>query len=264
MAKAASKSSSKALVPWEQKFAGYAQKAREQVKTIGGGVGISFGRGNINVGGLPVKDGKLECVIIGSCALNAWYEADYDKDDKQPPECYAFALVSGDPDMSPHEKAEKPQHDDCATCPKNQFGTAKRGNGKACANRIRLAIITAKEAEDADDIPAAQLAVGSISPTNLKRWAAYVKLLSEEYGRSPEFVVTEISSYDDPDIQIRVEFRMIEKIDDPKILTAIEKRMEKVQEALQQPYGPRIERAKNSAKAGASKKFAGGGKVGRR
>ena len=256
---------SKALVPWKEKFAGYAKDTRKQVENVGGGIGIKFGRGSIQVGGIPVKGGKLECVVIGSCALNAWYEDDYNKDDMQPPDCYAFAINYGDEEMQPHEKAESPQHADCAGCPQNQYGTAKTGKGKACANRVRIGAITAKDAEDADTIPAAQLAIGSVSPTNVKHWASYVKSLDEMDGgpRQPWNVVTEIQSFDDPDTQIRLEFRLVETIEDGDILTALEKRFNKVQDALQQPYGPKIERAKGKAAAGGSRKFAGG-KAGKR
>lgn len=265
MAKATTNGKSKALVPWKEKFAGYAKDTRKQVENVGGGVGIKFGRGSIQVGGIPVKGGKLECVIIGSCALNAWFEDDYNKDDVQPPDCYAFAINVGDEDMKPHEKAESPQHEDCAGCPQNQFGTAKTGKGKACSNRVRIGAIAAKDAKDADTVVSAQLAIGSVSPTNLKHWAAYVKLLDEMDGgpRQPWNVVTEIQSFDDQDTQIRLEFRLVETIDDGDILTALEKRYNKVQDALQVPYGPKIERAKGPA-AGGSRKFAGAKKGGKK
>jgi hypothetical protein len=260
--KAAKKST--ALVPWKEKFASYAQDDKDQVASIGGGTSVKFGRGTITVGGLPIK-GPLECIIIGSCALNAWWEADFDKDDIQPPDCYAIALKVGDAEMAPHPECTSPQSELCKNCEKNQFGTAKTGRGKACANRVRLGIITSKDAEDSDNIATAELGIGSVSPANLTRWGAYVKSLQDlEGGVRPTWaVVTEITSSDDPDIQIRLDFRLVETIDDSDVLAELEKRVGKVQEELQKPYAPRTEKAakpagrgRNVPATGQSKKFA--------
>ena len=225
-----------ALVKWDAELAQFAKEGVDQVASIGSGTGIKFGRGTITVGGLTIPGGKLECIIIGSCALNAWYGKDYDKDDIQPPDCYAMAAKSGDKEMAPHADAVNPQAETCATCKKNEFGTAKTGRGKACGNNIRLGVIVAKDAEDGESTASAELATGKLSPTNTKHWAGYVKMLKQEYERPPWGVVTEIASYDDPDTQIRLEFRMVEVIEDGDILSALKKRYLGIQEILQVPF----------------------------
>lgn len=256
-------SKSTALVPWSEKFAKYAKASREQVKNVGGGgAAIKFGRGTIAVSGNTVPGGKLKCVILGYCALNAWWDADYDKDDVQPPDCYAYSDAVGDPEMAPHPEAADKQAETCAECEKNQFGTARTGRGKACSNTIKLAALTAADCKEAEDIPAAELAFGRVSPTNMKHFAGYVKMLEEEHGRPPWAVVTEISSFDDPDTQIRLEFKLAELIDEEDagdILDALERRAdaEKIQSLLQVPYGPKIDRPKPAPRAGRSQKFAG-------
>ena len=248
---------STAIVRWDEKFAKHAKAAREQVKNIGGGVGVKFGRGSISVGGNTVPGGKLECIVAGSCALNTWYEADYDPNDAQPPDCYAFALVGDDPEMAPCAEAANKQSDLCQGCAKNEFGTAKVGRGKACGNNIRLGLILAKDAEEAGDIAAAEIATAKVSPTNTKHWAGYVKMLDDEHGRPPWAVVTEISSFDDPKTQIRLEFRMVDLIEDDAILTALEKRVDKVQEDLQRPYPAPTEKTAPVKRAvGRAAKFA--------
>lgn len=245
-----------AIVPWDQKFAKYAKEQKEQVKNIGsGGVGVKFGRGSITVGGSTVPGGKLECVILGSCALNAWYDADYDPNDVQPPDCYAFSIVSDDPEMAPHEQATNKQSDLCADCEKNVFGSAKTGRGKACGNNIRLGLVTAKDAEDANAISTAELATAKVSPTNLKNFAGYLKAIEEEHGRPLWAVVTEISSHDDPKTQIRLEFKLVELIEDNDVLEALEKRFLKIQDVLQTPYAAPTERPKPVARG--KQKFAG-------
>lgn len=247
---------STAIVKWDEKFSKYAKETKDQVKNIGtGGIGIRFGRGSISIGETPVKGGKLECVILGSCALNAWYKNDYDPNEKTPPDCYAFSVISDDPEMVPHQAVTDKQSDLCKDCEKNQFGTAKVGRGKACGNTIRLGILTARDAEDAAGIGNAELATGKVSPTNLSHYKKYTDLLEEEHGRPPWAVVTEISSHDDPKTQIRLEFRMVELIDDDEILAALEKRFLKIQEVLQKPFPAPGER-KPAVKAGGNKKFA--------
>jgi hypothetical protein len=248
-----------AIVPWDEEFAKYAKQATEQVKNIGGGVGVKFGRGTIAVGGMTVPGGRLECIIIGATPLNKWYEGKYDPNELAPPDCYAFGEILGDEEMAPHAEAASPQADKCADCEKNVFGSAETGRGKACQNTIRLGIITAKDAEDADDIAGAELTTAGVSPTNLKHYAGYVKALADDQSRPPWAVITEISSHDDPKTQIRLEFRLVETITDNDVLTALKKRAEKVHDTLVMPF--QAAAAAPVAKKGAvgkSSKFAGG------
>ena len=259
------KKKSTALVPWSEKFACYAKATKEQVKKAGGGgASIKFGRGSITVSGATVPGGKLKCVILGYCAHNRWWDADFNKDDVQPPDCYAYSTEYADAEMAPHEEASTKQSDLCADCEKNQFGTANTGRGKACANGLKLGILVAKDCEDAEDIPRAEMATGFLSPTNVKHWKGYVDMLADEEGVPPWAVVTEITTFDDSETQIRVEFNLVEKIEDDDLLTALEQRadMEKVQSALQVPYGPKIERTAPVKKGsvGKNKKFAGSGR----
>lgn len=254
--KAAAKSTS--IVKWDEKFAKYAKESKEQVKNIGvGGVSIKFGRGRISIGENEIKGGKLECVILGHCALNRWNSQPYDADNPQPPDCYAFALVNDDPEMAPHPSAPHKQAEKCADCEKNQFGTALVGRGKACGNTIRLGILTSKDAEDAEGISTAELATAGISPTNLTHFKKYLDAVSEEHGRPLWAVVTEISSHDDPKTQIRLEFKLVSLIEDDDILNALEKRFLKVQDSLQKPFSAPTERTNGKKPAaGGNKRFA--------
>ena len=259
----AGKSKTTSMTVWEQKFSGYAKESAEQVKNVGGGVGVKFGRGEILVGGLPVKDGALECIVLGSCALNTWYAEAYDPDNAQPPDCYAFALVQGDPEMAPHADSADKQSDQCADCAQNQFGTADIGRGKACGNNVRLGLILSSDVESGDDAKSAEMATAKVSPTNVKHWASYVKMLKAEHGRPPWAVVTEITSVNDAKTQIKLGFRLVETIDDPDVLEVLEARYQKVQDQLQQPFGPPVERSaapkgrgRQAATTGKSSKFA--------
>lgn len=50
-------------------------------------------------------------------------------DKGQPPDCWSADLVE------PHDSSVDKQSDYCATCPNNQFGTARDGRAKACATQ---------------------------------------------------------------------------------------------------------------------------------
>lgn len=257
MATKKSAGKSTAIVPWTEKFAAYAKQSTEQVKSIGGGVGISFGHGVISVGGNEIKSGKLECIILGSCAHNLWFKSKFSRDDRQPPDCYAFAITPDDPEMAPHAQATSKQATKCSECEKNVFGTADTGRGKACGNTLRIGVLLAKDVDDGAAAKSAEMATGRVSPTNLKRYKQYVTMLEEEHGRPPWAVITEVASYDDKDTQIRLEFRMVDLIEDDEILTELEKRYLKIQDVLQVPYPAPTEKKPTSA-VGKSSKFAGG------
>lgn len=248
---------STAMVKWDEKFASSAKKEKEQAATIAvSGQGIKFGRGWIEVGGQRLKENKLECVIVGYCGLNAWYGKAYDANDTAPPQCYAFADSWNAPTMKPHPQAEDPQSESCATCAQNKLGSATTGKGKACGNRVRFAAILATDLDDASMVATAELANGGISPTNVyKVFKPYLDYVNDELGRPLWSVVTSISSFDDPKQQIRLEFSMVDKIDDDVALTSLEKRNDSIQKILQVPF-VQIEKTKVPT-AGKSKKFAG-------
>ena len=258
---ATKKTSSKALVPWTEKFAKYAKAAKEQTaKVVAGGVGVKFGHGTITVGGAQIPGGKFNCIVLGVCAFNAWYRGKYDPNNIEIPDCYAFAAEMGDEDMAPRPEAEDRQSETCATCEKNELGTAENGRGKACGNNLRVALITAKDAEDGESTAAAELATAKFSPTNVKHWKAYVDMLADDEGLPPWAVITEISAHHDDKTQIRLEFKLVEKIEDDDVLTELEKRAEpeKMQKLLQVAFTkPIAQTAKGKTAIGKSAKFAG-------
>lgn len=259
--KKAGASSSTALVPWTERFSKYAKEGKEQVANIGSsGQSITWGHGKISIGDQNIANGKMECIILGSCALNRWNKMKYDAKNPQPPDCFAFALVADDPEMAPHLAATNRQSEKCAECDLNKFGTAETGKGKACSNTMRMGIFVSKDTEDAMSISTAELYTAGVSPTNLKHYKKYLDSILDEYDRPLWAVVTEITAHDDNDTQIRLEFKLVELIEDDDILTALEKRFLKVQETLQKPFSaPReqqVPAGRGSSKTGASQKFA--------
>jgi len=134
------------------------------------------------------KVNELEVVIVDFIATNNFYEGAYDKDNIQPPACFAIGQVISQ--MVPSDNSPVKQSDACATCPMNQFGSS--GNGKACKNMRRLAVLPL----DADaDTP---LFVLDVSPTGLKSFDGYVKSVAAKFGVLPVGVVTTITM--DPNV----------------------------------------------------------------
>ena len=257
--KAAAKTT--ALAKWDEKFAKYAKEGKEQLKNIAtGGIGVRFGHGTITVAGNAIPGGKLECVIIGTAALNAWYIKAYNADEASAPDCYALANDVDDPAMAPHPQATSKQSPTCAECEKNQFGTASTGRGKACGNNLRLGLLTADDASDAEGAVTAELATAKISPTNRKAYKAYTDMLEEEHGRPVWAAVTEIQSFHDDKTQIRLEFKLVDPIEDDAILQALEKRYLKIRDegTLLRPFAmiDKSAQKKAGSSAGKSKKFA--------
>lgn len=86
---------------------------------------------------------SIDAVIVRMNAGTAkvFYLKGYDPEssEKQKPDCYSNDGVSPAAD-SPAAQSKK-----CATCAHNQFGSARQGKGKACADSKRLAIATADQ-----------------------------------------------------------------------------------------------------------------------
>lgn len=129
------------------------------------------------------KVDTLQVVIVDFIAANTFYEGAYDKDNISPPACFSLGQVITQ--MVPSDNSPVKQSDACAVCPMNQFGSS--GNGKACKNMRRLAVLP----PDADaDTP---LWVMDVSPTGLKSFDSYVKSVAAKFGVLPIGVITTVS-----------------------------------------------------------------------
>ena len=111
---------------------------------------------------------QLETVVIGWNELlsKTYYEHDYEEGGDAEPDC------SSEDGIAPEGHVQKPQSQQCATCPQNAWGSkVSKVSGKpikACSDNKRLALL-----------PLASLdykVLGMIvQPGSLKNWAVYVK-----------------------------------------------------------------------------------------
>jgi hypothetical protein len=169
------------------------EQLKKELQTIGKSVPAMTGN-SISVSGkifkLPnghTSPGPFEAVVLDWRNFYRYYPpgAEYNAQNPKPPTCFALNRELGL--MVPHDDADDPQNENCATCKHNQWGTDPRGGkGKACENRVKLAVVPADATDDAD------VYVLGISPTAVKHWATYVHGL-EAVNKHPIELVTVLS-----------------------------------------------------------------------
>jgi hypothetical protein len=128
---------------------------------------------------------SLFAVIVGANPRlsKTWYAKAWDKDaEPAAPDCYSLDGVGPDP------AATSPQHDLCASCPRNAWGSKVTDSGqqlKECSDKKRLAVV-------ASDDPSGPVYLLEVTPAALKGLNQYQKELSTR-GIPPEIVRTKIS-----------------------------------------------------------------------
>lgn len=223
------------LNSWSDELAQFAAefKATEATQAPAGGF-ISTRGGRLTYAGGEIPGNRMEVVILDSILEYHLYGEHFNADHITSPICFAFGR--NEAEMRPHPNSAKPQCDSCANCPKNQFGTAELGKGKACKNIRRLAIIPVEGLEDVDKAVVAFL---KIPVTSVKAYSGYVQQITGTLKKPPFAVVTEISLVPDPKTQFRFQFRLVEELDDQTLIRAlIEKRK---QTTLDFPYAVQVD-----------------------
>jgi hypothetical protein len=134
------------------------------------------------------SDGPLEAIILDFAWFMVHYPGVYNSNNPQSPDCFAVGRENPEGgQLCPHDTVEKPQFKDCKNCPKNEWGSALTGKGKACKNQRRLIIVAPNFTEE--DEPMTMY----VSPAGLKNFDKYVSRLNNEHGLLPVQVVTEIA-----------------------------------------------------------------------
>lgn len=204
----AAKKQETGIVSWNEELAKYAEQAAADVGQNTGSF-INVRGGQLTFQGNPIKDNKMDVVVLDSIHENAYYTGDFDPDKPQPPSCYAFGRDEAT--MAPHPESADPQSKTCAECPHNKFGSAERGKGKACKNLFRMALISTAglDATNVTDVEEAYL---KVSVTSTKAWKGYVKGLKDTFKRPPFAVVTKVGVIPDPKTQHRFTFNIVDPL----------------------------------------------------
>lgn len=233
-------------VNWEQKMKEDARRYKSAADNVAIGQFMSIRGGILAFQGTPVPGNKLRCVVLEAILENTYYKAEFDQDNPSSPVCFAFGRAGEEEQMAPHEKSPEPQHEDCASCEWNKFGTAEKGRGKACKNGWRMAIMHADSLDG--DLKDAQIAFLKIPPTSIPSWAGYLKQIATQLGERPVYsLITEIAVVGDPRSQFKVTFTLVDVIKDRKVLGAVFAKHQEVSDGIDFPYQP-MEAAPKAAK----------------
>lgn len=249
----AKKETGTSIVKWEEEFKEFAKQTAQGAKAAEGKF-ITFSGGRMKFGGSDIPDDEIRCVIVGWVHHNVFYDPKVRFDPKNPstPICYSFGVEPEE--ISPHEAATDKQCGSCAECPMNEFGSSKTGEGKACKNTIRLALIAES---DLEDISTAEVVYASIPPTSRLNWMNYVKKdLLDKVGRPHWAVITLMKRVPDSKSQFKIEFTNEALIEDSKLFGPLKDLWDTTMNGIDFPYQAR--EAKEDKKGGKEKpaKFA--------
>jgi hypothetical protein len=271
----AAKKPTTAVANYDEELARLAGSSATLTDSGGGGKFFSTRAGVLQYDDAPLPGNQM-CVIVGAwCLENVFYEDAYDADNRTPPTCFAFCKnpdekdEMGPPDVVDKEDVFTRQSDTCSDCEKNQWGSAEKGRGKACSNRRRLALIPAGTyrgvgrgggfeldlIDDAEHFRAADEAYLKIPVMSGKGFDTYVKDVADQL-RKPLFAVyTRVFLTPDPKSQFKVNFELIEEVDNSLIPVLME-RYRKLHEGIDFPYTPfEAEEEEPVRKASATKKL---------
>lgn len=244
------------VIKWEDQLAKDSQLAVAAVAGVGLGNFIQTRAGKMTYGGAPLKDNKVQVCILAELAVNAYYDSEFDSENKSSPVCYAYGELLPDGtigDMKPEAEAEKKQHGECSTCRWNAFKSDKRGRGKACKNIRRLALIHAQDLSTPEAVRKARVAFINVPVTSVAGYANHLRSLAALMKRPPYAVVSEIKLESDPDKQFVMLFEPLEKIDSKPVLQAVYEVRQKMLEGIRFPYPPNEAKAQQGKSAKRSK-----------
>lgn len=246
-----------ALALWDQEMADAALASAKEVASLGGGQFIST-RGGIFKLGDAVIGHEMAVVVVDAQFEYSYYQGDYDPEQRSAPACYAFGHDVDS--IKPHEAVKAPVCDSCKLCDYNQWGSADKGRGKKCRNRVRMAVVSAGEMvngrfepSDAETFAAAPLAMLGIPTTSMGSWAAYVKALASTKKLPPFGAVTKLEVQPDDKTMLTVLPSFVAKIDAGWIEALREKRTEAA-DLLDAPYPEGDEEAPKRGRKKAGKK----------
>lgn len=119
--------------------------------------------------GIDKEAKELRAIVVDFVNFNQYYEGKFDPKNIKPPVCAALAIRQDE--LKPLDTAPKPQHEDCDSCPQNQWGS-DGGKGRACKNQRLLALLPA------DNPEAGPLGLLKVSPTGIKHFDKYVNTIA--------------------------------------------------------------------------------------
>lgn len=187
---------------------------------------------------------SMVSIIVDFVNAQTWYNEPFDPDNPSPPSCHALS-VSGD-EMKPFKTSPMKQSDWCDGCPLDAWGTADVGDGKACAQQYKLAILAAGPGETLQN---AELAILTVPPTSLNNFTKYVKDMKKKFTRPPHGVLTRFAFDEDEEWPV-LTFEDEAKINNIEDAQMINSRRDEARELLMTPpdFSQSVEKQKRKTK----------------
>ncbi len=171
---------------------------------------VSFKAGMLSYNGTPVQGNKMDCIILASNHSNKLYEGKYDPQNITNPSCYAYSPDGLD--MVPHPSVVSPKHDNCTTCPLNQWGSdPSGGKGKACKNTRSLVLIPASTKPE--EVADAEVAIANLPVTSGQNFSTYVNKIATLFNRPTLGMITQIGTAPDLKSQFKVTFTNVAPVE---------------------------------------------------
>lgn len=137
---------------------------------------------------------EIEGFIIDDVYVNMYYEGDYDPNEMRGAACYA---IGRDPDaLAPGDDVLSPVAEACRVCPNDVFGSAAKGNSKACKNTFRLLFVPAKGADNA--FQGTEVFKLSVPAASMKAYRKYKRDLEMDGITKTWGVACEVSVHPSP------------------------------------------------------------------
>lgn len=216
-------STSTEVVNWEDQMALDAKVAKGLEAKVGGTQFFKTEGGILALGDKNIPGNTIIVSILHHVLENVFYENQYVRGKNEPPLCYAFG--EDEDTIKPHDDVfarDQEQHEQCAGCPMNAYGTADVGRGKACSNRRRLMVLPVGQYDPkSEKVTLVKGAKGladqepvflTIPPTALKGWASYVRSMADDFGRPPYGVATKITIAPHKENQVEYTFTLVDKL----------------------------------------------------
>ena len=238
-----------AIVSWKEQMGKIAAQAASSEAPKGGF--LSFKGGNMSYDDQPIPGNKMEVIVIDFLLENGIFREKYNPNKPSSPMCYAFGR--DEEELAPHPDAEEPQHTNCKDCPNNEWGSdPDGGRGKACKNTRRIAIIPADAlTKGLEGVRRANVVMCKIPVTSIKLFSTYVNQCTSVMGSPPFGIVGELSTKPHPQNLFSVNWKPLEKVENPEMLEALYNKYVSIQKQMFQPYPSNEEEATSKS----SKKF---------
>jgi hypothetical protein len=246
-----------AMVKWDEELAREAELAAGMEASTAAGQFFSLKNGVLSWNDAPLPNNQMGAIILDAVLENVMYEGKYDPDEPAGPVCFAFGR--DDKTMSPHKvavEAGTAMEGPCQTCPKNEWGSADIGKGKACRNTRRLALIPAgtfnqngkfEPFEEEEHFETTPLGYMKLPVTSVKGYGSFVTQVAGTLKIPTWALMTKVKVAQDSKTQFKVTFEPISKVPN-HLIGILKKRNEDAKALIEFPYTPREEAPKRGAK----------------